>query len=347
MDLSGVKRAGLVAPVRRDPLGVHGPTKAQTRGSSWRRSSHGLYVPSEVDGTAPEQRIVEAAAVMPDHAGIEGWASLCWRGSTWTRGVAGDRATLRPVDVAVGGNRCFRNQPGIRPSEERMRPRDVERVDGLPVTVAARAVCFQMRYARSLRDAVRALDMAAYDDLVSIEEACAYAIPYLQGWTGVPQCRHAIALAEENVWSPMETDLRLLWVVDLELPRPLCNPPVFDLRGHFIGTPDLLDAEAGLVLEYDGKLHLEGSRRATDLRREAAFRSVGLEYVTMVAADRRDPSAFVRRALDARERQLRSGPDRRWTVEQPPWWVPTQTVAQRRALSLAQRSQLLRYRLAA
>jgi len=347
MDLSGVTRPGLVAPVRRDPRGIAGPTKTQARGTSWRRSSHGLYVPSDVDATVPEQRIIEAAAVMPDHAGIEGWASLCWRGATWSRGFAGDGVTLRAVDVAVGGNRSFRGQPGVRPSEERMRPRDVERVDGLPVTVAARAVCFQMRYARSLRDAVRVLDMAAYDDLVSVEEAWSYAVPYLQGWTGVPQCRDAIVLADENVWSPMETDLRLLWILDLELPRPLCNRPVFDLGGQFIGTPDLLDAEAGLALEYDGKLHLEGSRRAADLRREGAFRSVGLEYVTMVAADRRDPSAFIRRALDARQRQLRNRPDRRWTVEQPPWWTPTHTVAQRRALSAAQRTQFLRRRLAA
>jgi hypothetical protein len=222
-----------------------------------------------------------------------------------------------------------------------MRPRDVERIDGLPVTVAARATCFEMRYARGLRDAVRVLDMAAYDDLVSVEEAWAYAVPYLQGWTGVPQCREAILLADENTWSPMETDLRLLWVLDLGLPPPLCNRPVFDLEGRFIGTPDLLDVDAGVAAEYDGSLHLEGRRRACDLRREAAFRAVGLEYVTMVAADRRDPSYFLRRTLEARARQMRLAPERRWTTELPPWWVPTHSVELRRRLSSTDRSRLL------
>ena len=66
--------------------------------------------------------------------------------------------------------------------------------DGLRVTSAVRAVCFLMRYARNLREAVRCFDMAAYSDLVTMREVVAYAAE-LQGWTGIPQCREAVRLA--------------------------------------------------------------------------------------------------------------------------------------------------------
>jgi len=36
---------------------------------------------------------------------------------------------------------------------------------------------------------------------------------------------------------------------------------------------------------------------------------------------------------------------RAWTIEPPPWWISTTTVAERRSLDQAQRERLLRYRL--
>ena len=49
------------------------------------------------------------------------------------------------------------------------------------------------------------------------------------------------------------------------------NRPVFDLHGRHVGTPDLLDVEAGVYGEYDSELHLDGKRRLKDLTREDAF----------------------------------------------------------------------------
>jgi hypothetical protein len=63
----------------------------------------------------------------------------------------------------------------------------------------------------------------------------------------------------------------------------------------------------------------------------------------MVAADRRDPTDFKRRTLEARARASRVPiAERRWTIEPPHWWVPTHTVEQRRALTQAQRARFLR-----
>jgi hypothetical protein len=121
--------------------------------------------------------------------------------------------------------------------------------------------------------------------------------------------------------------------------------PVCDLDGRHVGTPDILDVKAGVVGEYDGAVHLTRESRARDLGREDAFRSVGLEYFTMVAGDAANQRALVARMAAARGRALWLDPAvRRWTLDQPPWWVPTTTVEQRRALTPEQRRRWLAHR---
>ena len=328
--------------MRVDPRGRTGPTRGQARGPGWRRTSQGYYVPSWVDGTEVEQRIVEAAAVLPEYGGVTGWAMLRWSGARWFSGL-GPAGMSRDVTIATVVHNV-RPQSGIAVCREKIEPADLTMVEGLRVTTAVRSLCFEMRYAPSLLAAVTALDMAAYDDLVSIEELTTYALAH-PAWTGIPQCRDATPHADENAWSPTEVEMRWLWTMVANHPRPLCNRPVFDVSGRHVGTPDLIDPMAGVVGEYEGALHLTGRRRARDLDREAAFRSLGLEYVTMVARDRRDHGAFVERLRGAYDR-ARFEPERsrRWTLDPPPWWTPTATVAQRRRLDQVQRDRLLGYR---
>ena len=300
-------------------------------------------MPASVNAEDPDQRVCEAAAVLPAYGGVTGWGALRWGGGSYFTGTTpGGRC--RPVVVAVMHGE-IRNQPGILVTSERLPPRDLTRHDGLAITTHVRSVCYEIRYARSDREAVVILDMAMMDDLVSLEEVAAYVLT-LNGWIGVGRCRIALAFADENSWSPMETQFRWIWVVVAELPRPLCNRPVFDLEGRHVGTPDLIDVEAGLVGEYEGGLHLEGARRGVDLKKEAAYRRLGLEYVVMVAADQTSPeTTIVPRLLEARGRaRFEAESARAWTIEPPRWWTSTTTVAARRALSEEQRARLLRYR---
>ncbi len=267
---------GVVRPVRVDRSGSTGPTRGQARGPHFRRTSQGFYVPSSVDGSVPEQRIVEASAILPRYGGVTGWASLRWAGGVWFDGTTAGGHELRAVTLATGYDDVL-NQPGVQISQERLNPRDLLVVDGLAVTSHVRSVCFEMRYASSVRAAVQALDLAAYSDLVSIDEVATYAARH-SGWIGIPQCRKALTLADENSWSPRETWMRLTWILDAGLPPALTNRPVFDDQGRHVGTPDLLDPEAGVVGEYDGHLHLQGAQRRRDREREEQFRSLGLEY---------------------------------------------------------------------
>lgn len=337
------RRPGLVAPVPVDPSGTAGPTEGQARGPYWRRTSHGLYVPAGVDQDNVEQRILEAAAVLPEVAGLTGWAALRWMGGAWFDGLdPGGRSRL-PVDLATGGQ-DIRSQKGYVVHEEGLGPYELIVWDGLTCTTPVRALFFMMCYARDVREATRAADLAALSDLVSIEELSAYILAH-PAWTGVPQARAALPLVEENSWSGWETWMRLVWVLDAGFPPPLCNRPVFDLAGNHVATPDLLDVAAGVAGEYNGGLHLDRDRNARDIAREDKVRNLGLEPFTIVAGDIGHPERVVQRMRDARRRakwELKSG--RRWTVEPPPWWTPTHTVALRRQLAATRRARLLRGR---
>ena len=328
----------MVSPVAIDPRGVRGPTRDQARGGGWRRVAAGLFVPAGTDPTSVAQRIVEAAADLPPYGGVTGWAALSWMGGRWFDGTDD-----RPVTLAIGEGNLRPDRRRVL-SKERLAPDELIEHDGLSLTTAVRSVCFEMRYAGSVHAAVRVLELAAFSDLVSVAECSEFVQGRLAGWTGVQRCRDALPLAEENVWSPMEHAMRLVWT-GAGLPRPRCNVPVFDVRGNHIGTPDLIDPEAGVVGEYDGSLHLTGSQRAKDLDREERFRAHGLYPVTMVAADVADPSAFLRR-LHATYARAAAAPvaERRWTLQKPAWWLPTEPVAQRRALDDHSRARLLAHR---
>jgi hypothetical protein len=335
-------RPHLVLPTRRDPEGLTGPTPNETRGPHWRSTSWGFYVQSEVEATT-EQRIVEAATVCPPHGGVTGWAGLHWEHARWFPGTMADGTPL-PVCLAVGGE-DVRGQSGIDVSAERLDPRDLIVVDEVPITTAVRSVCFEMRYAADVRAAARALSMAAYSDLVSLAELADYASRH-SGWTGIPQCRLAIPLAEENCWSPPELDSVLVWRLDAGLPRPWCNRPLFRRDdGRHIGTPDFIDVESGLLVQYDGELHLASAQRSRDVRLEDDYRAAGLECLTVMKSDLRSPAALAERMLAARGRARWEAESRRaWTVEYPSWWTPTHTVDLRRVLTESERRRVLRYR---
>jgi len=127
----------------------------------------------------------------------------------------------------------------------------------------------------------------------------------------------ALSYADDHSASPQETRMRLVWVLVAGLPRPLCNRPVFSTSGELLGIPDLLDPQAGLVVEYDGADHLTARRRHRDVRREEAFRDHGLDYLTVLSPDLHERQRLARRMRESRARaeaalDLRP---RHWTLD--------------------------------
>lgn len=336
-------RPGLVRPVRQDPRGLEGPTPGQARGPHWRTTSRGLVVPADTVAT-PEQRTLEAGAVLGEGEAVTGWAGLNWMGGAWFAGSTDGGVGVR--DVPLVARRHLVAQPGFSISQEFLAPAEIVLVDQLPITLALRSVAYEMRYATSLGDAVVALDMACYSDLVSVAEVAAY-VAGLGPVTGIQQAREAVVEGEENSWSPQETRMRGVWTKRAGLPRPRCNTPVFTLDGRHVGTPDLIGLPLGLVGQYNGSGHLSLAGAASDIKADEAYRDLGLETVTMVASDWGDLDDFVARLHSATRRARARSGSRGWTLEPPPWWTPTVTVAQRRALGEAERRRYLAYRRAA
>lgn len=335
--------AGLVWPRGlRDP---DGPTQWQARSGQWRKSSWGLYVPADV-GHTPRQRVVEAAAAVWPQGVVTGWAALTWRGARWLDGTP-PAGAAEPVDVHIGVGQGSRTQPDIVvATQESIPPWAVERCNGIRTASSVWAVAFAMRYAPSLSEAVRIFDMAAYDDLIALDELARCTEAVMGTRMGVQQLRDALPLVSENSWSPAETSMRLIWHLQAGRPAPLANRAVFDETGRRVGTPDLVDFRAGVYGQYEGaRVHLVGSQRSADIRQEAAYRAVGLEGVSMVAMDLSDPAPFINRLDQAYERAARQpSSNRRWLQEPPNWWTSTSGVAIRRALVGAQRERLLAYR---
>lgn len=193
-------------------------------------------------------------------------------------------------------------------------------VDGIRFTGARRTTFDRMRRAGALREAVVAVDQMTHAELVGIEEMRSYLTAHA-GWRGVEQARRALALCDPLARNGWETRLRMVWMLDAGLPRPLCNQPLFDRYENLLGYPDLLDPDAGVVFEYDGAGHRRIGQHDRDNNREELFEEHGLVVarVTRLGFEHRD--ALVRRMRRTRERGLRR--DRRrdaWTLEIPASW---------------------------
>ena len=127
----GRGRAGLVDPMRLDPTGADGPTPAQARGRCVATVESRLCTCRQTSTRAcAEQRIVEAAAVLPAYGGVTGWAALRWLGASWMTGLAPDGQTPLPVVLVTAGD-DIRPQPGIQVSAERLNPAELTVHDGL------------------------------------------------------------------------------------------------------------------------------------------------------------------------------------------------------------------------
>jgi hypothetical protein len=273
-----------------------------------------------VSDVIPEQRVLEQSVRLPPHGAVTGWAACRMRGAAYFDGLAPDGATIKPVPLAVGEHTSIRRDHRISVSRERLDPREVSIVQGVPCTKIRRALFDEMRDARDEREAVVAMDMVAAAELVSISQMRTY-VDSRAGWKGVPQVRRALDLADENSMSPNETRMRLIWLLDAELPAPLCNQPVFDLGGRLIGIADLLDPVAGVVGEYDGAAHRGARRHRRDVMREDLFRRAGLEYFKIVGLDLGDIDLVVDRMRATRARAKFAPPgERGWTLAAPEGW---------------------------
>lgn len=194
------------------------------------------------------------------------------------------------------------------------------RVAGLPVTSGLRT-SYDLARTSGLEAAVAAVDALLRARIVASVDLLAYVSQQSRA-RGLVQARRVTELMDADTRSPQESRLRLVWMLDAGLPRPRVNRPVYAVDGWFLGIPDLLDEESGLVAEYDGAGHREAKQHAHDNAREELMEHHGLVVVRACASDLgAHRTAFVHRLRAAyahAERQ--SASHRRWTLHPAnPW----------------------------
>ena len=308
---------GLVAPVRLDPTGEHGPTRHEAAGPSWRRTSSGRYVPAAVDPSVVEQRILEQGFRLGRYGAVTAWAALRWRGAAYFEGRRHGEGDL-PVPLAPG-KACLRPDPAFVAMRTQLPLWEWDLHQGLPCVVWPRAVFDEIVRLGGPRSGAVALDMAVAAGLGSVGDFWAF-LDQVRPRNGVVLARAAAGLACGTHWSPQEAWMCQCWCLDAGLPTPLFNVPVFALDGALLGVPDLFDAAAGVVGEYQGAIHRGADRHRSDVERQESFRSHGLEYFEVVAGQLRDiRTAFRMREVRARAPFLPPS-RRRWTLEAPSWW---------------------------
>lgn len=308
----------LVAPVPIDPTGVAGPTRGQSRGPHWRRTTPNRFVPVGAEFSQPAQRIREAADLLPPQGHVTGWAALHLAGARWFDGATASGALL-PVPLALGPRGQRVDRDGVAIHRQTFDAAETTGHHGVACLAPERAVLDEMRRTTCVRDAVVVLEMACHAELTSLARFAA-SLAGQRGRPGIGLVWEAVGLAVEGAQSPPEVGMRLVWEGEAGFPRPLCNPEVFSLDGRFLGRPDLLDPEAGVAGEYDGDHHLAVRQRRRDLGREERLRAYGLGYFTVVGGELGDAGAVAARMAATRARALRSPEPRRWTLQPPPGW---------------------------
>ena len=151
-------------------------------------------------------------------------------------------------------------------------------------------------------------------------------LPALQAYVdtshehGVKRARRALRYVRERAESPRETLLRLM-LVFARLPEPELNLPLWQGE-QFIARPDLLYPAYRVVIEYDGRHHVDDrAQYERDIARREALERAGWRVIVVTAAAMHRPEQVVWRVYRAlRERGYSGRPPvfsdvwRRWFV---------------------------------
>lgn len=265
-----------------------GVTPGELAGPRWHAPTRGVRRPAgPLDdrplAAPPMQRLYDVAELLPHGAAIGGWGAAYLLGALDLDGRGDTGLQLEPVPIVLPPPLLVRVRPEIVRWRSALADQDVEVVNGVPCTAAARTG-FDLARRLPLRRAVVALDALGRQAGLAPEAVLRYRHQHRR-WRGVPRVDTAVSLADPRARSTGETRLRLVWVLDAGLPAPEVNPWVLGADGSLLGMGDLLDPEAGLLGEYDGAGHRDLMAHALDNAREEWLEDSGLVVVRAAAPD--------------------------------------------------------------
>lgn len=194
---------------------------------------------------------------------------------------------------------CRRPPPGVRTWSDRVRPDEVQLIDGMRVATPARtAVDLACRYPAG--KAVAAIDALARATRLTTADADVIARRYA-GRRGIRRARRVLALVDAGAESPRETWLRLL-LIRAGFPPPQTQLPVHDQWGQLVAVLDMGWAELKLGLDYEGDHHRTSTRQFhRDIRRHETV--TGLGWIDLRITREDTEAGIIGRLSDAWERR--------------------------------------------
>jgi hypothetical protein len=281
-----------------------GISRRELSGPLWQPAWRGVHIWHNADKKDPAVRLPAVAPLLPPGAALGAWAALHARGVHDVDGRIGLTGKTRPILVCVGSVGLIDARPGLIIDRGRFPADEITICSGVPVVCAERAIC-QIARRYGVAEGVAAAD-AACRAAVTTPQRLRDFVARQGGRPGVPAMRLTAHLVDPRAASIQESHFRYVWVVIAGLPRPLVNAKIMDDESGFVvGSPDLLDRDAGLVGEYDGATHRELAAHTNDNNREEGFESRNLIVVRATSIDvwpRR--AELVRRIQNGRERGL-------------------------------------------
>lgn len=259
------------APFTADEAAFAGVTRAQLRGSAYRRLGAGLYRWIVLE-ESPLLKLVAVAKRLPAGAAFSGWTAA------WLHGL--DVKPCDPIEVTIPDPIGSGRRAGASIRRAALGANEILLRNGLPTTSALRTV-LDLGGREPLIEGVVAADLFLHAGLVSIADVRHYVAEH-PGGKGIARLRLVVDLADAKAESPMETRLRLLLVL-AGLPRPEVQVSIHDDRGRFLARPDLLYRAARLAVEYDGGNHRD--RLVDDDRRQNRLTAAGIQSLRFTAAD--------------------------------------------------------------
>jgi hypothetical protein len=239
----------------------------------WRSLSHDKLVREVipgyfVDATLPDTVDLRLAIV---RRAISEEVVVARRAAAWVRGLdvldhRGFPATPRIETLTRERRHRPRNQLMVAHVADDLLESDITEIDGIRVTTPMRTASDLARFAPRT-DALVSVDAFLHQGLIDLEQFT----KQLVRWKGRRGIRQAYATAEKadgKSESGGESRMRLR-VLDMGLPRPELQIPVYDLFGNVRFFLDLGWSHWRLALEYDGEeFHPEERREHDESRRE-------------------------------------------------------------------------------
>ena len=248
-------------------------TKAQLRGSRYRRVYPDVYVPADApDNLATRSRT--AYLLVRERGGVlAGYSAALLLGADCAPRSAA-------AEVLVPGD--ARTHAGLRVQRGKVADCDVTAVVGCRVTTALRTA-WDLARRLPLVEAVVAVDALAHGGAFKLADLLARGAMN-SGARGCRRLEKAVRLADPRAESPSETRLRL-GLIHAGLPSPSVQYPISDEYGFVLARADLAYPDARLATEYDGISHVDWRRTERDRSRDALLASYGWETLRVARDD--------------------------------------------------------------